>query len=119
MGRPESADHGSTSNKSKSFQASRRAGTVRKREQEVAGGHATVLRLRTSPAGFIGHRNCPLVVARRCRVQARPKNGRAKQMFGAKRQVLHAGSNLQKGMDQITPGMTYGLALYIMSGVAK
>ena len=31
------------------------------------------LRLRTSPAGFIGHRNCPFVVARRCQVQRRPK----------------------------------------------
>jgi hypothetical protein len=38
MGRPESANHGSTKNKSKSFQASRRAGrAVRKREQQGAG----------------------------------------------------------------------------------
>ena len=31
------------------------------------------LRLRTSPAGFVGHRDCPFVVARRCQVQRRPK----------------------------------------------
>ena len=43
--------------------------------------HPAVLRLRTSPAGFIGHRNCPFVVTPRCRVQGRPKNGGTGQVF--------------------------------------
>ena len=84
MGGPESANHGSTRNKSKSFQASRRAGApCVSATRKSPAGHAAVGRSR--PA-FIGHRNYPFVVARRYRVQARPKDGGDEQGFDAEQQ---------------------------------
>ena len=65
MGRPESANHGSTRNKSKSFQASRRAGrAVRKREQQGAG---RTRRSGAVPAGL--HWSSQLPVCRRAVLQ--------------------------------------------------
>ena len=65
MGRPESANHGSTKNKSKSFQASRRAGrAVRKREQQGAG---RTRRSGAVPAGL--HWSSQLPVCRRAALQ--------------------------------------------------
>ena len=66
MGRPESANHGSTKNKSKSFQASRRAGrAVRKRESEGAG---RTRRSGAVPAGL--HWSSQLPVCRRAALQS-------------------------------------------------
>jgi hypothetical protein len=65
MGRPESANHGSTRNKLKSFQASRRAGrAVRKREQQGAG---RTRRSGAVPAGL--HWSSQLPVCRRAALQ--------------------------------------------------